>query len=264
VVCVFADCALPSIARCLCKRHYALVSRSGNLSDYPRVRESGKTCVIEFCTELSRSKTYCPRHYREVVSVCLIDGCGKSYYRERLCSSHWRNKRLTGDPTIQAPWSPVWKTTTGPDGRLCRRCGNRKPATLDFFYISPIGAGGLRTVCIECALTRGRIDGLKSKYGIDAVQYDSMLIAQGCVCAMCGSSDPGRGLRHFSVDHDHGCCPGYKSCGKCLRGLICRMCNTALGRFEKHRENASQYLVSYYRKNGHIKVGNGTIVLSAH
>jgi hypothetical protein len=31
------------------------------------------------------------------------------------------------------------------------------------------------------------------------------------------------------VDHDHTCCSEEGSCGKCVRGLIHRHCNTLLG-----------------------------------
>lgn len=47
------------------------------------------------------------------------------------------------------------------------------------------------------------------------------------------------------VDHDHSCCPaGQRSCGKCVRGLICRGCNAAAGQLYDN-PNAARSLAAY-------------------
>jgi hypothetical protein len=51
------------------------------------------------------------------------------------------------------------------------------------------------------------------------------------------------------IDHDHSCCPVplsgvSRSCGKCVRGLLCVRCNTWLGWLEKYAESARTYLGS--------------------
>ncbi|MEU0663871.1 endonuclease VII domain-containing protein [Streptomyces lavendulocolor] len=59
--------------------------------------------------------------------------------------------------------------------------------------------------------------------------------ARGGTCAICGRPD-GEG-RALSVDHDHGCCPeGDRTCGKCVRGLVCGACNHGLGKFRDSPE----------------------------
>ncbi len=56
--------------------------------------------------------------------------------------------------------------------------------------------------------------------------YVILEIQQG-VCAIC--KNVCKTGKRLCVDHDHSCCPGVKSCGECIRGLLCRKCNTALG-----------------------------------
>lgn len=70
---------------------------------------------------------------------------------------------------------------------------------------------------------------LKFYFKITLEQYDEILEAQDGVCAICKQPPM---LIRLSVDHDHKCCPGRKSCGKCVRGLICQRCNAVLGYIE--------------------------------
>jgi hypothetical protein len=73
---------------------------------------------------------------------------------------------------------------------------------------------------------------IRMKYGLSVDQYNHLLEAQGGGCAVCGTDKPGgRGIL-LNVDHDHSCCPGQKSCGACVRGLLCALCNVGLGSFQ--------------------------------
>lgn len=69
--------------------------------------------------------------------------------------------------------------------------------------------------------------GLKTRYGLNADGFYRLFETQGGVCAVCGSDDP-RG-KNWVVDHDHSCCPGKKTCGLCIRGILCSPCNSAIG-----------------------------------
>ncbi|WP_439428005.1 endonuclease domain-containing protein [Micromonospora sp. LA-10] len=72
------------------------------------------------------------------------------------------------------------------------------------------------------------------RYRLTAADYQRPLHAQGGVCAICG----GANWRNdqpapLSVDHDHVCCVGGKrTCGRCVRGLLCSTCNGFLGELE--------------------------------
>lgn len=76
----------------------------------------------------------------------------------------------------------------------------------------------------------------RSRFGITLDQYEAMLDSQGGGCAICGSR-PQEGEPRLAVDHDHDCCPASKkSCGKCVRGLLCGRCNRGIGYFDDRPE----------------------------
>jgi hypothetical protein len=84
-------------------------------------------------------------------------------------------------------------------------------------------------------------------YGLSIDQYEEALAAQGDGCAICGRGESQDGLS-LSVDHDHTCCPGTKTCGRCIRGLLCRNCNWVLGQMQDDAERlaaAAEYLRSH-------------------
>lgn len=100
------------------------------------------------------------------------------------------------------------------------------------------------TYCRECSKVVGHAGNLK-RFGLTVEDYIDMEKSQNGVCAIC--KDPEMNKRRLSVDHDHACCPGSGSCGKCIRGLLCSNCNTALGNFKDNLETIKAAL-AYLQK----------------
>jgi hypothetical protein len=72
-----------------------------------------------------------------------------------------------------------------------------------------------------------RRNGVKTNYKLTAEQHYDLLRKQNFVCLITGLP-----VDIFSsIDHDHSCCPGRKSCGKCIRGILYGRVNSALGAF---------------------------------
>lgn len=59
----------------------------------------------------------------------------------------------------------------------------------------------------------------KQRVGITQEEFDALLASQNGICA------GGCGRPATDLDHDHACCPGRRSCGKCVRGILCTTCN---------------------------------------
>lgn len=75
---------------------------------------------------------------------------------------------------------------------------------------------------------RNREKHRQARYGITTEQYNALLESQGGGCALCGAK-VNRGGKSLPIDHDHNCCPGRTSCGKCIRGVLCTKHNLLLG-----------------------------------
>ena len=75
---------------------------------------------------------------------------------------------------------------------------------------------------------RSRANRTRSRF---KVEWQTLWDQQGGLCACCGEPMLREGREKLSavVDHDHKCCSGSKSCGKCVRGLVHWRCNLVLG-----------------------------------
>lgn len=128
--------------------------------------------------------------------------------------------------------------------KVCRTCAELKSVTE--FYCRKTSRDGYYNICKVCAkgFNKGWKDTLTSKqkeryrrseqaalYGLTLKEFEEMALRQNNRCYICrGTSQDGRRKdRYLSIDHDKRCCSGKKSCGKCVRKLLCTKCNSLLG-----------------------------------
>lgn len=158
----------------------------------------------------------------------------------------------------------------------CRECGEAKP--LEEFHRAKNMPHGRRTICRSCVSEYGRKkkeelteEELRAKnersahwnrnnpdsrrasrrkttlkkYGLTEEEYDSMLEAQGGVCAICKGKEllnhPTGTPRSLVVDHHHA--------SNKVRGILCTSCNLAIGNMKDDPElleAAADYLRGHH------------------
>jgi hypothetical protein len=106
--------------------------------------------------------------------------------------------------------------------RQCEYCQEFK--TKESFSKNKASEDSYRTQCKECDKEAKRLQ----YYGIIASAYKELWDSQNGCCAICEIPENESG-KALAIDHDHECCSGRKSCGKCVRGLLCTKCNVLLG-----------------------------------
>jgi|SRR3989304_997825 len=125
--------------------------------------------------------------------------------------------------------------------KTCTKCGKRKPlAAFNRLYK---GGTYRRTTCQDCTSANNRermsqqgASREKFKYalawwGLTVEQFAWMLYRANFQCENPGCCKPidldKPGV--WGIDHGHGHCTGTRGCTKCIRGILCSGCNTALG-----------------------------------
>ncbi len=100
-----------------------------------------------------------------------------------------------------------------------------------------------RERCYVCRKPAGERQSPREKhlwaaYRIRLDRYNQMVLNG---CEVCGTHE------NLYVDHDHTCCPGSRTCGECVRGILCRPCNMAEGQLNSDPERATA-LAEYLRR----------------
>lgn len=224
VECSFAGCGGEVVARGYCTGHYTQWKRGRPLTPLnPRRTKARlsatvkKPCSFEGCGLLAKSKGLCQAHYTQ----------------------HYRGQELRPLRNRMSPRNlmPGASSYVYEDGtKYCSQCLQRLP--LASFHRNAAKSSGYDVCCSSCRAElygtseKVRERGIRRKYGLSIDEYNRLLSSQGGGCAICGDKpDPSKKV--FAVDHDHSCCPSYeRTCGKCVRGILCSRCNTSIGMFE--------------------------------
>ena len=146
------------------------------------------------------------------MNICLVDDCKSKVYGRGMCNKHYARWRRNGTTESSRTYGI---------GRVCSV-----------------------EVCNDLHDSNGyckKHARMLRLYGINPSEYENMFLSQGGKCAICLSNG-----KKLVIDHNHSCCSEKsKSCGKCIRGLLCSKCNTSIGAFEDNiniLKNAIQYL----------------------
>lgn len=216
-------------------------------SDF-RVNKRNKSGYASYCTPCSNEyskqwheKKYSRKFVKDKVigntrccSMCknyknFSDFKNEKYSWCNSCQKEYDRKR--NEKYLARPRKRV-------DGLIhCRTCDTYLPESeYDKTY----------TNCTNCKKLNQHKKTLK-KHNLTYDQYLKMYEDQNHGCKICGRDESTFRTR-LSVDHDHACCPGEGSCGKCVRGLLCHHCNAALGNVQDNIQTL-QKMIAYLQQS---------------
>lgn len=161
---------------------------------------------------------YCSRHDPEL-TTCRQPGCDRPRRLDpgnaRYCDQHTRARH--GNYVERAE---------------CLRCGSTFARRTRTGGESP-PALAWRDFCVQCRTASPLTIKQLSIHRVPETTARAWLIAgEALACEICRRPFGERWSR-ATIDHDHRCCGGKRSCGSCVRGILCTTCNTALAGFER-------------------------------
>jgi hypothetical protein len=153
-----------------------------------------------------------------------------------FCEPHYqRDRKVRNGQSVRL--DPRVRNERGE--KKCQGCERWLP---EWFYAAhKHRRDGLSRLCIECKAADSRWAHIRRKYGLTRSQFEQLVADQDGKCPIC--------LDQLTdspcVDHDHTCCGRDKACSRCVRGLLCSMCNSGIGYLRDSAEvvgRAHEYL----------------------
>lgn len=169
--------------------------------------------------------------------ICSVEGCDKNVARLEWCRRHYRFNRLYGDPNYEA--QTRFREPENRTSKICITCKEDKPIG-NFSTRGPKANNRTINECKTCFNFKSSL----ARYSLTIEQYQELVDKYDGACYICD-----RVPNKLFIDHDHSCCPGTKSCGRCVRGLLCPGCNMAIGNLREDPDIFARAL-SYLRPNG--------------
>lgn len=164
---------------------------------------------------------------------CEFKDCGrKVYFRSTLllCTGHW------------------WQTKQGSE---LTNLVDKIDRSAEYCKIHPDFVHEAEHKGTYSCRACGRVQRWKYYYNLSEEDISLLLKKNDYRCHFpdCKKTFSLHGEPSFTIDHDHSCCPGPRSCGSCIRGILCAQHNTYLGRAEADYTLASKYIKQYeYRR----------------
>lgn len=204
------------------------------------------TCIEEGCDRPSKKRGLCDTCYQRhrkagtlPPAPCLVEGCPNEAYRRGPCRPHREEFRSAGTkwctgPECESRIRPIGEfvsmaSDSGSFDGLsswCKSCRNR--------YSANSHADNRETRVMKQAEYRAGRRAINPgwHHGITDDHYWRLWTDQRGRCAICSKDLDYNGTEAVVPhgDHDHAHCSGPKGCPECFRALLCKGCNSMLGR----------------------------------
>jgi hypothetical protein len=202
-------------------------------SDWMMARGRRK-CVVSWCDGDGRALGgLCPSHkWREDnglgldspfrprsrrSELCTWSDCNERYFASGLCVLHYNRQRKGYDMDAPLRGKRTTDEVLFRDRNGNKQCLKCREWLSEGEFKAKNTSDGLDETCRRCRL--------KEKYGLTPELFS---VLNAGLCQICNRK---LDTDKYAIDHDHSCCPGQGSCGKCVRGILCGACNRGLGHF---------------------------------